>query len=229
MPPGPETLRYTEGAVYYQVKPRKRSLRPHVWILWVKVKFSYYNQQDRHLCINRYPFELETWYLHPRCIMTRTFISWHKFDLEFVFKVTRIIQNLDIWNFWRWHKLSFFGLEDFYHECKYICWRPSHHTSTSLTSLLEDFIISKIHPLKNYLEYINQIRWPLSRSHQQYTFSKEINGMWLKIHIIILSWQLFLTKLDIQTPFVMFYFLFKYQVRVTLFLALMHQSSIFLQ
>ena len=36
------------------------------------------------------------------------------------------------------------------------------------------------------------------------------------------------TKLDIQTPVVMFNCLFKYQVSVTSFLAMMDQTSIFL-
>ena len=51
--------------------------------------------------------------------MTRPFIAHHKFNLEFVFKVTRII-NFHILNFWRWHKLSSLCLENFYYECRYI-------------------------------------------------------------------------------------------------------------
>ena len=41
-------------------------------------------------------------------------------------KVTRIRESFHILNFWRWHKLLSFG---FYHECRYLCWRPTQHTS----------------------------------------------------------------------------------------------------
>ena len=37
-----------------------------------------------------------------------------------------------------------------------------------------------------------------------------------------------IAKLDIQTPIVMFYFMFKYQVSMNLFLAFIDQSSVFL-
>ena len=41
--------------------------------------------------------------------MTRPFVAGHKFHLDLVL---------------RWHKLSSLGLEDFYHVCRYIYWRP---------------------------------------------------------------------------------------------------------
>ena len=64
--------------------------------------------------------------------MTTPFIASYKFDLDFVFKVTRITENFLYWNVWKWHKLSSLGLEDF-------------------------FSWLKIHLLKNYLTYINKI------------------------------------------------------------------------
>ena len=99
---------------------RIRSLRPHFWVLWVKVEFFHYNQWDRLKSINQWPFKVKTWYLYPRCIMTRLFIACYKIDLDFVFKVTRIIESFHIWNLWRWHKKSFLGLEDVYHDCRHI-------------------------------------------------------------------------------------------------------------
>ena len=45
--------------------------------------------------------------------MTRPFNACHEFDLDLVFKVTRIISSFDIWNFLRWHKLSSLGLNIF--------------------------------------------------------------------------------------------------------------------
>ena len=131
--------------------------------------------------------------IYQRCIMTRPFIACDKFNLDFVLKVTRIIESFDIWNFWNWHK----------HDSRCIFWRTTLHTSTRSV-------------------------WPLSRSQQQYTFLIEINGMRLKIHIIIMWLQLSSPKLDIQTPVVMFYFLLKYQVSVTSFLAFVDHISIFL-
>ena len=56
-----------------------------------------------------------------------------------------------VWIFRRWHKLSSLGFEDFYHEGRYVLWRPTQHTSSRSV-------------------------WPLSRSQQQETFSMEING-----------------------------------------------------
>ena len=35
-------------------------------------------------------FQLQTWYLYPRCIMTRPYIACHKFGLDLVFKGTTI-------------------------------------------------------------------------------------------------------------------------------------------
>ena len=37
----------------------------------------------------------------------------HKFDLDLVFKVTMIIENFHIWNFWNWHKLLSLGWKYF--------------------------------------------------------------------------------------------------------------------
>ena len=47
--------------------------------------------------------------------MRRPFIECHKYELDLAFKVTRIIENFDIWNYmyWRWHKLSSFNLKIF--------------------------------------------------------------------------------------------------------------------
>ena len=130
--------------------------------------------------------------------MTKPFIPSHKFDLDIVFKVTRIIECFLIWNFWSWQKLSSLGLKHFYHECTFILWGTTKHTPTRWL-------------------------WHLSTSQQQHTFSTEMNGMQLKTHIIVMSLQLIITKIDIQTAVVIFYSLFKYQVNVTSFLGLMDQ------
>ena len=42
--------------------------------------------------------------------MTRRFIACHKFELDHVFRVTRIIENFDMWNLLRKYKLSSLGL-----------------------------------------------------------------------------------------------------------------------
>ena len=38
--------------------------------------------------------------------MTRTYMACHKLDLDFVFKLTVIIESFYIWNFWKLHKMS---------------------------------------------------------------------------------------------------------------------------
>ena len=49
--------------------------------------------------VNRFNINRSFSVLHPRCIMTRLFIACHMFDLELTFRVTRIIECFDIWNF----------------------------------------------------------------------------------------------------------------------------------
>ena len=80
--------------------PNIRSLCPHFWILCAKVQFSHFHPWDRQMSVNQLPFEEETWYSYLRCLMTRLFITFHMFDLDLVFKVTRILENFHIWNFW---------------------------------------------------------------------------------------------------------------------------------
>ena len=63
------------------------------------------------------PLTVQTWYLYPRCVIARPFIAYHSFDLDSVFKVNMIIESFNIWNFWKWHKLSALALEDFRYEC----------------------------------------------------------------------------------------------------------------
>ena len=56
----------------------------------------------------------------------------------------------------------------------------------------------------------------------------DLGSMACDLKFIYNSLAAIFTKLDIQTPVVMFYFLFKYQVSVTSFLGFMDESSIFL-
>ena len=105
--------------------PKFRSLRPHFLILWAKVEFSHYNQCDSQMSINHLPFEVETWYLHPRCIMIRPLVAFHNFDLDLVFKVTMITESFDtgIGRFLSWLKIHLLKIY------------PTYINQTSLTSV----------------------------------------------------------------------------------------------
>ena len=126
-----------------------RSLSFHFWILWFKVQFFHYNQQDRQMPINQEPFKLLTWNSYPRCKIRRSFLSCHKFDLDYVFKVTTIrkFSNLKLL---KGAQTVSFALQDFI---------------KGVDTCIED------------LPNTHQQVWPLSRSQQQQTFSIEINGM----------------------------------------------------